>query len=118
MTGPLRFVILTPEKDLLEVEQVTWVQANLVDGSIGIYPGHAPLLGETAAGVVRYATPSAEDAIELGPGLLWVLENVVTIYCSNVSGVAGSHGEGEQIYNQRLVSKVLAATQRDQSDVE
>lgn len=117
MTGLLRFVVLTPEARLLDIEQVAWVQANLIDGSIGIYPGHAPLLGETSAGFVRYANPSAETSIELAPGLLWVDKNVVTIFCPGVSDVAHSHAENEEICAERLVSRVLAAVQPNQSNV-
>jgi len=118
MTPLLRFAVATPEKRLLDIEQVAWVQAKLIDGSIGIYPGHAPLLGETAAGVVRYANQSAENAIELEPGLLWVDENVVTIFCPGMTDATRSRTKSEPICVERLVSKVLAAAQLDQSNVE
>jgi F0F1-type ATP synthase epsilon subunit len=66
-------MVLTPERPLLEAEGVTWVQAHLADGGpIGIYPGHAPLLAETAAALLRYADLAGEHALDLAAGILQV----------------------------------------------
>jgi len=76
-------MVLTPAKALLEVEEVTWVQARLADGGgIGIYPGHAPLLAETVTAPLRYADGSGEHALDLEAGILQVDRDGVTIFTS------------------------------------
>jgi len=80
MVESLRLTVLTPERPLLEAEGVAWVQARLADGGpIGIYPGHAPLLAETAAAPLRYADPSGEHALDLAAGILQVGGGDVTV---------------------------------------
>jgi F0F1-type ATP synthase epsilon subunit len=81
MGEPFHLTVLTPEQALLEVKGVTRVQAQLADGGpIGIYPGHAPLLAETAAAPLRYADPSGEHAIDLDEGILQVNDASVTVF--------------------------------------
>jgi len=80
---PLRLMVLTPAKMLLEVEGVAWVQARLADGGgISVYPGHAPLLAETVTAPLRYADGSGEHALDLEAGILQVDRDGVTIFTS------------------------------------
>ncbi len=77
---PLSLRILSPEGPILEVDGATSINVPLVDGGgIGIRPGHAPLIAETAQGPVRYQTPDEESQIEVMPGILEISNNVVTI---------------------------------------
>lgn len=90
---PLRLAVLTPMGTLLDADEVAWVQARLADGgTIGIYPGHAPLLAETVAAVLRYADPAGEHALELEAGVLHVDGGGVTVL---IGGLAQS-GEAVQ----------------------
>ena len=81
MFEPLRLVVKTPEETTLDVRGVAWVRVGLSAGErISIWPGHAPLLGETAAGDIGYATTSGENCVFVGPGILHVARGQVTIY--------------------------------------
>jgi F0F1-type ATP synthase epsilon subunit len=83
---PLRLMVLTPAKTLLDVAEVAWVQVQLSDGGgIGIYPGHAPLLAETVTAPVRYADESGEHALDLEAGILQVELDGVTIFTSGTA---------------------------------
>jgi len=83
MLKPLRLTVLTPTETLLDVEGVAWVQSHLADGGgIGIYPGHAPLLAETATAPLRYASPSGEHTLDLEAGILQVDGDGVMVFTS------------------------------------
>ena len=72
--------VLTPEGAILEVDQLTSVNVPLIDGgTIGIKPGHAPLIAETTRGFVRFDTETGQKSIELHPGVLDIRDNLVLI---------------------------------------
>lgn len=76
----LSLQILSPEGSILEVKDAQSIIVPLVDGgSIGIRPGHAPLIAETVRGEVRYRTNDKEHQIEVMPGILKINKNIVTI---------------------------------------
>lgn len=50
-TRDLRLVLTTPEKTLLD-EVVLSLQVPMFDGSAGIMPGHAPIVGRLGAGLM------------------------------------------------------------------
>jgi F-type H+-transporting ATPase subunit epsilon len=83
---PLRLLVLTPAKTLLDLAEVAWVQVQLSDGGgIGIYPGHAPLLAETVTAPLRYADELGEHALDLEAGILQVEGDGVTIFTSGLA---------------------------------
>ena len=80
MPSSLRLHVLTPVETLLEVEEAQWVHVRLADGTgISIYPGHAPLLGETVSSVLRYADVDGEHGFEACSGILYVRDNHITV---------------------------------------
>jgi F0F1-type ATP synthase epsilon subunit len=84
---PLTLRILSPEGPILEVHDVTAINVPLADGGgIGIRPGHAPLIAETAPGPVVYQTPGEDNRIEVLPGLLEIANNVATILTVGKTG--------------------------------
>lgn len=79
----MKLIVLTPEETLLEAEKVGKVRLPLVDGgSIGIHPGHHPLLAETRAGRVEYGRDDYTEAVQVRAGLLRVEKDRVVIYTS------------------------------------
>ena len=75
--------VRSPEQVLLDVPAVSRVQAQLVDGPITILRGHIPLVGETAAGVLRYRAGDGSDGeIRLRPGILRVERERITVLTS------------------------------------
>jgi len=72
--------VRSPEQVLLDVPAVTRVQVQLVDGPITILRGHIPLLGETAAGALRYcAADGVEGEAHLQAGILRVGRQRITV---------------------------------------
>ena len=73
--------IVTPAETLLDQANVSWVQAQLADGGIGIWPGHAPLLAELTTGLLRYADEAGEQELVLEGGILHITETEVKDLC-------------------------------------
>jgi len=75
-----RLQVRSPEQVLLDVPAVSQVQAQLIDGPITLLRGHIPLVGETAAGVLRYHTADgSEGEIGLQAGILRVERKRITV---------------------------------------
>jgi len=79
----MRLLVLTPETVLLEVEDITHVQARLSDGGgIGIRPGHHPLLADTLDGDLVYTQGDDQNLRHVRAGILRVEAEQVTLYTS------------------------------------
>lgn len=77
----MKLLILTPEATLLEETDVGRVRILLSDGgSIGIRPGHHPLLAETRAGELAFGADGYTQSVRLQAGILRVAPDVVTVY--------------------------------------
>lgn len=82
----LALTIRSPQRQLLHVDSVRWVQVPLADGgSIGILPGHAPLLAATVAAPLRYATDDGDHSLPLAAGILHIGRKTVTIYTAELT---------------------------------
>lgn len=75
----LHLSVQTPAERLLELDDVAWAQVELADGSIGIWPGHAPLVAEMARASLRWADAQGEHRRALEAGILEIAHNRVTI---------------------------------------
>lgn len=83
----LHLSVQTPAEKLLELDGVAWVQVELADGgSIGIWPGHAPLLAETVRAPLRWADARGEHRRALEAGVLEIAHNRVTIMTMGFAG--------------------------------
>jgi len=81
----VNLLVLTPESTLLEEAGVKRVRIPLSDGgSIGIRPGHHPLLAETHAGELAFGEDGYTQGIHLQAGILHVMPDVVTIYTAGL----------------------------------
>jgi len=81
--------ILSPEQLLYE-GQVLWVQVPLEDGLIGIWPGHAPLIGSLGRGGVQWDTGQGAEEFEVEGGMLRVDANGCVLLVGRAS--ASTHG--------------------------
>ena len=72
---------MTPLETLLTVPDVAWVRLQLADGwPLTVYPLHAPLVAETVAAPVRYATDGGVQEVAVAEGILQVgAEEVVVM---------------------------------------
>lgn len=81
----MKLLILTPEKTLLEADNLQKVRIPLVgNNSIGIHPGHYPLLAETRAGRIAYGKNDYTDSFGAQAGILRVESDKVTLYTGGI----------------------------------
>jgi len=75
----LRLVLVTPEKTLFD-RPVASVRVPLFDGSIGIYPGRAPLVGRLGIGELQLRAASGEaEGIFIDGGFVQVKGPVISV---------------------------------------
>jgi F-type H+-transporting ATPase subunit epsilon len=76
--------VLTPEQILYDGEAL-WVEVPLTDGLIGVWPGHAPLMGALGQGVVRFETHSGVREVPVSGGVLRVgVERCAVLLASEI----------------------------------
>ena len=70
----MKLSLWTPEKTLLDQEEVKEIIVPSVKGELGILPGHAPLISLLQAGVLKYWPKKSQKAqtVALGWGYLEV----------------------------------------------
>jgi F-type H+-transporting ATPase subunit epsilon len=76
---PLRFELVTAERQVFADENVDMIIAPSVDGQVGILPHHAPLIAILEPGEVRVVKGSDEQSLVVAGGFLEVLDDMVTI---------------------------------------
>lgn len=74
----LTLEIATPER-LLFQDQVSEAEVPGREGYIGILPGHAPLISELAAGVLRYVKGGATVHFSVSGGFVEILDDHVRV---------------------------------------
>lgn len=74
----MQVTVVTPEATQLNV-QAESVSVPLVDGSAGILPGHAPMIGRLAPGELRVASQGKEHRFYIDGGFVQVAGNVVSV---------------------------------------
>lgn len=110
MAEPLRLWVATPEEALLDLARIDWARILLADGgSIGVRPGHAPLLAETAAGPLYYGTTGGERTLDLERGILLVDRRGISIFTSGTpAGEArGAKRPAQALHFRRLAYALL-----------
>jgi F-type H+-transporting ATPase subunit epsilon len=81
---PLRVDIVAPDRVLWKGE-ATYVSAPAVEGSIGLLPGHVPILSVLCAGVVKVVLPDGKDHhVDITGGFLSFDHDMITIVAETV----------------------------------
>ena len=70
--------MITPEQVALRDESTSVVVPG-VDGELGIWPNHAPLLAGLKPGVVTYKTASGTEKLVVSGGFIEISNNVISI---------------------------------------
>ena len=78
MAEKLTFEIVTPERQVL-AEQADEVVLPSADGSMGVLPGHAPLLAQLDVGEVSYRVGSERHFLAVSGGFAEVLRESVSV---------------------------------------
>ena len=74
----LKLEVITPEDVTLRAESTSVVVPG-VDGELGIWPNHAPLLAGLKPGVISYKTASGTEKLVVSGGFIEVSNNVISI---------------------------------------
>lgn len=74
----LRCIVVTPEQKVLE-EPADAIVVPLLDGELGIYPRHAPLIGRLGAGELRVRQGDRISRLYVEGGFVEVLGHVVSV---------------------------------------
>ena len=74
----LKLEVITPEQVALRDESTSVVVPG-VDGELGIWPNHAPLLAGLKPGVVTYKTASCTEKLVVSGGFIEISNNVISI---------------------------------------
>ena len=123
MTNSMHLRVWTPGEVILDAECVYWVKLDLVDGGIGIRPGHAPLLAETVHTQIRYGDEAGEHSMILEAGLLHVDQDGVTISTSGLVETDPmdecSNGDEARVaqFGEALVTKLNSQPGKDEINI-
>ena len=80
MAKLMQLEIVTPDKSLLKLDDVSYVLAETVIGPIGILANHAPLIGTLLEAPLKYRCEDGKDRfIFVDAGFMEVNNNKVTI---------------------------------------
>ena len=83
MADRMILTIVTPGGVSFE-GQVNYVNLPTPDGSLGILPGHAPMLCAVAEGPIKLRSQErGEEVIPVGEGIAEVINNTVTVLLEN-----------------------------------
>lgn len=74
----LKLEIITPECVTVSDES-TSIVLNAIDGYLGIWPNHAPLIAGLRPGALHYETSTGEKYVFVSGGFVEVSDNIVSI---------------------------------------
>ena len=83
----IQCVVVTPERTLVD-EVVASVVLPLLDGQLGVLPGHSPLLGRLGYGELRTGTGAGANRYFIDGGFAQVRDDVVTVLTNRAIPVA------------------------------
>ena len=101
----LKLEIITPEKIALS-EETTSIVVPAIDGLLGIWPDHAPLLAGLKPGSVKYKTAGGEKVVVVAGGFIEVANNVVSIIAPAAEMAADIDLERAQEAKKRAVERL------------
>jgi F-type H+-transporting ATPase subunit epsilon len=104
MTGPLRCLVVTPEKTVLD-QRAEFIAIPLYDGELGVLPGRAPLVGRLGFGELRTRSGDKTRYVYIEGGFAQVRDDVVTLLTSRAIPV--DQVEAERVREQ--LSRAAAA---------
>lgn len=83
----LRLVLVTPETTLLD-QSVRSIQLPLFDGSMGVLPGRAPVVGRLGRGELKFETSEGSKSYFIDGGFIQIKGSVVTLLTNRAVGSA------------------------------
>lgn len=116
----IQCVVVTPERTLLD-ELVGSVVLPLLDGELGVLPGHSPLLGRLGYGELRTGTGAGANRYFIDGGFAQVRDDVVTVLTNRAIPIAqldpaAANAELEKARNRPAGGEYDAAERTRQMD--
>lgn len=116
MADSLHLSVIAPDRVLLDEKAARRVRLKLADQAwLSVYPNHAPLLAEVLPGPLQYDTERGTSELQIGPAILYVDSNVVTLLASGQRDERGlavtTHDTGEGMRFDRLARELMTALQ-------
>ena len=74
----LKLEVITPERVALQDESTSVIVPG-VDGELGIWPNHAPILAGLKPGVISYKTASGTEKLVVSGGFVEVANNTISV---------------------------------------
>jgi len=99
----LQCIVVTPEMPVVD-EPAEFVALPLLDGELGIAPGHTPLIGRLGAGELRVKRDGQVSRYYVESGFVEVMSNVVTLLTNRAVAA-------EEL-DQAVLGKQLASAQK------
>ncbi len=110
MTEKLRLNLVTPEKQLLENEEVDFVALPALLGEMGILPGHVDMLVQLGMGSLRYKKGGAESEFAVLGGFVEIVENTVNVFAE---GADLAEEIDEEAENQKIKAAKASLSNKD-----
>lgn len=105
----LRLVLVTPERTVFD-RPASSVRVPLFDGSAGIYPGRAPLVGRLGIGELRLTGPSGEsEGMFIDGGFVQVKGTVISVLTYSATAIQDlSRKAAAQALNEARAEKAVS----------
>ncbi len=107
----LRLVLVTPETTLLD-QSVRSIKLPLFDGSMGVLPGRAPVVGRLGRGELKFETSEGSKSYFIDGGFIQIKGSVVTLLTNRAVGAADIDAAAAQ--RALDAAKALPATTDEQ----
>ena len=109
----LHCIVVTPEMPVVD-ETAEFVALPLLDGEIGIAPGHTPLIGRLGAGELRVRRDGQVSRYYVESGFVEVMADVVTLLTNRA--VAAEELDASTIEEQLTSAQARPADSADLMD--
>lgn len=114
----MHLVILSPDKIILDVNNVKKVKVRLSDGSLlSIFKGHAPLIAELKTGKLEYIQFSEKIEILISDGIIHIKKDHITIYVGNPMTISDEF-DNEASHTYDNLTRTLMANLKFDDDLE
>jgi F-type H+-transporting ATPase subunit epsilon len=82
--SPFTFVVRTPDGVVAQGD-CDFVVVPTTRGEMGVLADHAPIVASVAAGELRVSLDGRDTKVGVGPGLVEVLDNLVTLFVARAA---------------------------------
>ena len=110
MVKKLRLNLVTPEKQLLENEEVDFVALPALMGEMGILPGHVNVLVQLGMGSLRYKKGGNESEFAVLGGFVEVVDDEVNVFAEGADLAEEIDEEAEK---QKIKAAKASLSQKD-----